>query len=435
MSVVLSIEEVGPCRKQLKVEVPAPAVEAESRRVVEEYRKHAKLPGFRQGKVPTELVKKKFHKEIEQDVVERLLPRYWKQAEAESELDPLLPPSVDEVDFQPGETLTFVASVEIRPEIELASLEEFELPELETEPTEEEIEQALEDMRRAVAEWVTADRPAANGDLVAGKLTQLDPETGEPGSEKPFSFEVGDPQVWEELALEVTGKQAGDQAEFVRQEGEGDDAVSRSFRLMVEAVRERDLPDLDDALAARFGEYADVAALRQGVRGELRRGKESERRQQRERAMLDQLLARHPLALPQGVVDSEIEGMLKEYAQSLAGQGVDLEKVDLDWQAMAEQIRPQAERRVHARLVLDAVTSQQEIEVGEEDFETALAAIGRAQGRSAISVRQALDRAGNLADFRAQLGREKAIKRLLGEEAEEQTAEIQEADTESENDR
>lgn len=434
MSVVLSIEDVGPCRKQLKVEVPAPAVEAESKRVVEEYRKHAKLPGFRKGKVPTELVKQKFHKEIEQDVVERLLPRYWKQAEAESELDPLLPPSVDEVDFQPGAALTFVASVEIRPEIELGSLEDFELPEVETEPTEEEIEQALEDMRRAVAEWVTADRPAANGDLVAGKLTQLDPETGEPGAEKPFSFEVGDPQVWEELTLEVTGKQADQQAEFVRQEGEGDDVVSRSFRVMVEAVRERDLPDLDDALAARFGDYADVTALRQGVRGELRRGKESERRQQREGAMLDQLLARHPLALPQGVVDSEIEGMLKEYAQSLAGQGVDLEKADLDWQGMAEQIRPQAERRVHARLVLDAVTSQQEIEVGAEDFEAALAAIGRAQGRTAVSVRQALDKSGNLAGFRAQLGREKAIKRLLGDEADEQTAETVEADTESEND-
>jgi trigger factor len=434
VSVVLSIEDVGPCRKRLKVEVPAPAVEAESKRVVEEYRKHAKLPGFRKGKVPTELVKQKFHKEIEQDVVERLLPRYWKQAEAESELDPLLPPSVDEVDFRPGEALTFLASVEIRPEIEIGSLEEFELPELETEPTEEEIEQALEDMRRAVAEWVAADRPAASGDLVAGKLIQLDPETGDPGAEKPFSFEVGDPQIWEELTLEVTGKQAGQQAEFVRQEGEGEDSVSRRFRVVVEAVRERDLPDLDDALAARFGEYADVAALRQGVRGELKRGKESERRQERERAMLDQLLARHPLALPQGVVDSEIEGMLKEYAQSLAGQGVDLEKAELDWQGMAEQIRPQAERRVHARLVLDAVTSQQEIEVGEEDFEAALTAIGRAQGRSAVNVRQALDRSGNLVGLRAQLAREKAIKRLLGEETAEQAVESQAAHTESEND-
>jgi trigger factor len=430
---VLSIEDVGPCRKQLKVEVPAPAVEAESKRVVDEYRKHAKLPGFRKGKVPTELVKQKFHKEIEQDVVERLLPRYWKQAEAEAELDPLMPPSVDEVDLQPGAALTFVASVDIRPDIELGSLENFELPELETEPTEEEVEQALEDMRRAVAEWVTAERPAANGDLVAGKLTQLDPETGEPGAEKPFSFEVGDPQVWEELTLEVTGKEAGQSAEFVRQEGEGDDAISRTFRVAVEAVRERDLPELDDSLAARFGEYGDVEALRQGVRGELRRGKESERRQQRERAMLDQLLERHPLPLPQGVVDSEIEVMLKEYAQSLAGQGVDLEKADLDWQSMAEQIRPQAERRVHARLVLDAVTSHQEIEVGEEDFETALASIGRAQGRSAVSVRQALDRSGNLAGFKAQLSRERAIKTLLGEDADEPTAENEESEAESEN--
>ena len=434
MSVVLSIEDVGPCRKQLKVEVPAPAVEAESNRVIDEYRKHAKLPGFRKGKVPTNLVKQKFQKEIEQDVVERLLPRYWKQAEAEAELDPLMPPSVDEVDFQPGTALTFVASVDIRPEIELGSLEDFELPELETEPTEEEVEQALEDMRRAVAEWVAADRVAAIGDLVAGKLTQLDPETGEPGAEKPFSFEVGDPQVWEELTREVTGKEAGQQAEFIRQEGEGEDVVTRSFRVLIEAVRERDLPDLDDSLAARFGDYADVTALRHGARGELRRGKVSERLQQRERAMLDQLLERQPLALPQGVVDSEVEGMLKEYAQSLAGQGVDLEKTDLDWQGMAEQIRPQAERRVHARLLLDAIASQEEIEVGEEDFEAALAAIGRAQGQSAVNVRQALDRSGNLAGFRAQLGREKAIKRLLGEESDEPPGDTRESDTESEND-
>ena len=433
MSVVLSIEDVGPCRKQLKVEVPAPAVEAESKRVVEEYRKHAKLPGFRKGKVPTNLVKQKFQKEIEQDVVERLLPRYWKQAEAEAELDPLLPPSVDEVDLQPGAALTFVASVDIRPEIELGDLGGFDLPELETEPTAEEIEQALEDMRRAVAEWVTADRSAANGDLVVGKLTQLDPDSGEPGTEKPFSFEVGDPQVWQELTLEVTGKKAGQSAEFIRREGEGEEAVSRTFRVTIEAVRERDLPDLDDSLAARFGDYTDVAALRHGVKGELRRGKASERRQQRERAMLDQLLERHPVPLPQGVVDREIEGMLKEYAQSLAGQGVDLEQAGLDWQAMADQIRPQAERRVHARLLLDAVASQHGIEVGEEDFETALAAIGRAQGRSAVSVRQALDRSGNLVGFRDQLGREKAIKHLLGEDAEEAADETEEPEAESEN--
>ena len=88
MSVVLSLQDVGPCRKQLKVEVPAPAVEAETQRVVRDYGQKVRLPGFRQGKVPSELVRRRFAKEIDQEVKERLLPRYWKQAQAESSIEP-----------------------------------------------------------------------------------------------------------------------------------------------------------------------------------------------------------------------------------------------------------------------------------------------------------------------------------------------------------
>src|SRR5687767_7413048 len=110
MSVVVSVQDVGPCRKQLTVEVPAPAVEAETARVVAEYGRRAKIPGFRAGKVPTELVRRKFQKDIEREVVDRLLPRYWHQAQAESSIDPLLPPEVDEVaDLVPGSPFTFTA--------------------------------------------------------------------------------------------------------------------------------------------------------------------------------------------------------------------------------------------------------------------------------------------------------------------------------------
>ena len=120
MSVVLSLEDVGPCRKQLRVEVPAPAVEAETERVIREYGQRVRLPGFRKGKVPVELVRRRFAKDIEQEVKERLLPRYWKQAQAESAIEPLLPPEVDEVaELEPGLPLTFTATVETRPRIEL----------------------------------------------------------------------------------------------------------------------------------------------------------------------------------------------------------------------------------------------------------------------------------------------------------------------------
>lgn len=412
---MLSIDEVGPHRKQLKVEVPAPAVEAETNRVVDEYRRQVRLPGFRKGKAPRDLIKQKYREDIEKEVLDRLLPRYWRQAAAEKELEPLLPPSVDEVDLKPGAGLTFVASVEIRPQIELGEIGDFDLPEVETEPTDKEVENAIEDARRAVAEWVAVERSAAQGDLVTGELLEVSPETGSEPEPQAVSFEVGDPQVWEELSLEVTGMSSGQAGEFERHEGEGEDGRTRKFRLTVETVKERELPDLDDALAGRIGDYENLKAMEEDVRRRLQRAKKADRRQQRQRAVLDQLQERYPMELPKGVVDSEIEGMLQEYAQSLAGSGVDLENASLDWQAMAEQVRPQAEKRVHSRLLLDAVAAKLGLTVDEDEFERTLVTIARAQKRSTPAVRQELDESGRLIGLREQMRREKALNELLGE--------------------
>lgn len=416
MSVVISIEEAGPCRKQLKIEVPAAVVEAETERVVGEFRRSARLPGFRKGKVPTSVIQSKFQSEIEKEVVERLLPRYWRQAEAEAELDPLLPPSVDEVDLSPGEALTFLASVEVRPEIELGEMGSFDLPDPPVEPSAEELEQAIEDMRRAVAEWVEVERPASQGDLITGKLLALQDEETDAEPQE-VTFEVGDPQVWEELSLEVTGKKPGQKGEFERRQGEGDEGQDQRFEIEIDSIKERDLPELNDDLASRVGKFETVSELEEDIRDRLQRAKSLDREQKRERALLDQLRERHPVELPAGVVDQEIEGMLREYAQSLADSGVDLERAEMDWQALAEQVRPQAERRVHARLLLDAVVKQNQTEVDEDEFERTLAAIARAQKSSTSAIRQELDRTGRLAGLRQQMQREKALKSLLGEES------------------
>ncbi len=416
MSVVLSIEESGPCRKQLKVEVPAAVVEAETERVVGEFRRSARLPGFRKGKVPAGVIQRKYHSEIQKEVVDRLLPRYWRQAEAEAELDPLLPPSVDEVEMTPGEPLTFLASVEVRPEIELGEIGPFDLPDPEIEPTAEDMKKALEDMRRAVAEWVEVERPAAQGDLITGRLQDLLEADTETESQQ-VSFEVGDPQVWEELSLEVTGKKVGQKGQFERRQGEGEEASIQRFEIEIESIKERDLPELNDALAAKVGKFEKMTELETDIRDRLKRAKSVDREQKRERALLDQLRERHPMELPGGVVDQEIDGMLRDYAQSLADSGVDLEKAEMDWQALAEQVRPQAERRVHARLLLDAVVKQSETELDEDEFEKTLSTIARAQRSSTSAIRQELDRTGRLTGLRQQMLREKALKALLGEES------------------
>jgi trigger factor len=428
MSVVLSLQDVGPCRKQLKVEVPAPAVEAETQRVVRDYGQKVRLPGFRQGKVPTELVRRRFAKEIDQEVKERLLPRYWKQAQAESSIEPLLPPEVDEVsEIQPGEPLTFTATVETRPEIALRDLDGFNLPDPEVDPGTMEIEETIENIRKQMSEWVAVDRPASRGDQVALDVTTLgSPEHPEERTDS-IQVEVGDPQVWEELTLAVQGMSAGQETTFERrhehppaEEGGAPEVHEQRFRIKVNEVKERDLPPLDDAFASKVNpEFQSFDALREAVVGRLRQQKDEQRREARHQALLDQLRERHPIDLPQGVVRREVEGMVQDYAENLARRGVNVEQTHIDWNRVAEEMSPMAEKRVHARLLLDAVADERKIAVTEEEFERTLAMLARTQGVSTPVLRRKLDEDGRLTSLRSQLRREKTIRTLLGEPDEE----------------
>jgi trigger factor len=433
MSVVVSLEDVGPCRKQLTVEVPAPAVEAETQRVVTEFGQRMRIPGFRQGKVPAKVVRQRFAKDIEREVVERLLPRYWRQAQAESSIDPLLPPEVDEVkELLPGEPLTFVATVETRPQIELRNIKDFDLPNPSTEPGTVEIDDMLDDLRRQVSDWVTVERPAGRGDLVEAAITETSGAHGEgtpadtaaePRTDN-VRIEVGDANVWEELTLAVSGLTAGQETTFTRrhehpgaEEGAPPVIHEQSFRVRVDAVKERDLPPLDDAFAQKINaDFTSIDQLREAVTRRLRQTKTEQRIEARHRALLDQLRDRHPLELPQGVVRKEVESLVQDYAESMARRGMDVDKAGIDWNHMANDMLPLAERRVHARLLLDAIGDSESIQVSEEEFERALAVVARSQNTSTPALRRALDEDGRLANFRAQLRRDKTIRRLLGEE-------------------
>jgi trigger factor len=440
MSVVVSLQDVGPCRKQLTVEVPAPAVEAETLRVTEEYGRNAKIPGFRQGKVPKHLVRQRFAKDIEREVVERLLPRYWRQAQAESSIDPLLPPELSEEPvLRPGEPMIFVAEVEVRPQIELRNTKGFELPDPSMEPGTFEVDETIDDLRRQIAPWKAIERPAARGDQVTAEITALpvsnEAESGEASAEaaEPKSdtiqVEIGDQRVWEELSLALTGLTPGRETTFTRHEEavqHGDHehpAKDRQFRIKVTEVQERELPLLDDEFAKQVSpEFTSVESLREAVTARLRANRETQRREQREKALLDQLRERHPLELPQGVVRREVEQLTQEYAENLARRGMDVEKSGIDWNQVASDMLPLAERRVHARLLLDAVTEAESIEVGEEEFERTLATLARSQGTTTPALRKALDENGRLATLRAQLRREKTIRHLLGEPVAEEAS-------------
>lgn len=437
MSVVLNVEEIGPCRKELKIEIPAPAVEAETARVLGEFGRKASLPGFRKGKVPQSLVQRHFGDDIRRQVVERLVPRYFRQAVAEKGIDPLLAPEVEMAKVETGSGMTFIARVEVRPEIELRNFKDFSLPDPPVEATAEEVKSAIADLRLRHAEWKPATRPAATGDRAKIELKPVfapgaAAADGEIVAEaQTVDIEVGSQQIWEEISLAVAGLSVGQGSRFTRKEPRapreereaGDlrpDAPSeplpeRSFEVRLVELTEPILPDLDDAFAAHLGKFANVAELEADIARRIGHAKRDDAARQRETAMLDQLTERHPIPLPEGVVHHEVEELLRDYAENLARRGVDIESAGLDWQRLGEQAKPQAERRVKARLLLDAISQQEKVEVGEEEFEQALALLARAQGIPTPALRQRLDEGGQLVGLRAQMRREKTVRRLLGE--------------------
>ncbi len=423
MSVVIAVEDSGPSRKELKIEVPAPAVEAEVKRVTDEFGRSVQMPGFRKGKVPKRLVQTRFKQEIENEVLDRLLPRYWKQAEAEVELDALLQPELENYELKDGEPLVFTVGVDVRPQVTLGDLDSFQLPEPAGDPTDEEVQDALDDLRRSFGAWVDVDRPAAQGDMVTAEMTRL-ASSKDAGSEDAedadsqehtdtVNVEIGGKNVWEELSVALTHLSAGQQAEFSRSHGEGEDAQEYNFRVVVQKVQERELPELDDAFAEQVGKFESVDALKEAVAGSVANGKRDARRREREVALLDQLREAHPLELPKRVVEGEIRSMLEDYAQHMAQQGVKPD--DVNWDQLGEAMRPQAEKRVHAQLLLDAVAKDRDLRVEEQEFEAHLSAIARQRNSSTMAIRQALDSSGKLQVLRTQLAREKVIRTLLGE--------------------
>ena len=412
MSVVLALEEIGPCRKQLRIEVPAPAVEAEAERVTGEFARKARLPGFRKGKVQIALVKRHYGDEIRQEMVERLVPRYWRQAAAEKSIEPVGSPAVEQVHVKEGEPLTFTAVVEVRPEFELRNYRDFSLPDPAAEPAADEIARTMEELRRSHAEWIPAERPAAQGDRARVEVVERKADGGEAEAQS-AEIELASPRVWPELDLAVTGLAAGQDGEFTRPGAEGE--PERRFRVRLVELRSPKLPELDEAFAKHFGNFASLAELEADVTRRLSQGKREAAREERERALLDQLTERHPMPLPEGAVHSEIEALLREYAEGLARRGVDVEHAEMDWQKIGEEARPHAERRVKARFLLDAIAERESVAVAEEEFEQALATLARLQGVASGALRQRLDQSGELLGLRARMRRDKVVRYLLGE--------------------
>jgi len=411
------LTDQSPVKKSMAFEVDPEEISQETRAVLHGYAEKARIPGFRPGKAPLSMIHARFKKEVADDVRERVMSRCFREAARERGLRPLGDPVVDEVHQAEGEPLRFKVSFEVLPEIEVRSYKGVEVRRPSDRIEEAEVDRALEELRQSRSRLVTAEgRGAETGDVLVSDVKGT-PSEGQPFGRERMFVEIGaeaNPPAFNEKLI---GARPGDELDFTvehPQQNESPELAGKSVRyeVRVHEVKAREVPQLDDEFARDLGDFEDLAALRARVRQDLEARKKREADQRVRQAVLEKVMVDNPTLLPDALVEDEIRHRLEDIVRRMYVQGIDPEKIELDWKKLRDQQEDGARRSVHARLILDAVARAEGLEISADEVQQRIRSDAEAIGEAYETVRKRLEERGGAEVVRGQILREKTLDLL-----------------------
>jgi len=413
----LSTEEV--CKRTLEISIPVSDVEAETEKVVASLQKKLRLPGFRPGHVPTNIIRNRFKEDIRQDVLENLAPRYFRErAEAEG-LNLVGPPSLRDVKYEPGQPLEFKVDFEVLAPFDLKDCEGLPVVYRDPEVTDEEVTGRIEHIREDKAEYVNVEpRPLAAGDFAVVSLESISGIEGDPIKNDEMMLHIGGEDTLPAFTENLTGAAPGDEREF--EVSYSEDYSERKlagktvrFKATVKGVRRKDLPELNDEFARDLGDYKDLAELRETVRKVMLREKEYLAQQEAKNKLVETLVDMHDFPVPEALVERRIEDMVEQHLRSLAMRGVDPRQVKLDWEKIRETQREKAVRDVKASLLLDRVADKQQIEPTTDEVDRELQRLSRQERQPVAALRAKFEKDGTLRRIASHIRTEKTLNYLF----------------------
>lgn len=423
----VELTDVSETKKTLTVEVPPDVVDTEITRVTQGYARAARIPGFRPGKAPVRVVRKRFHDQILHDVAHDLVPRVVGDALRDRNVQPVDTPKVRDLNLEEGQPLTFTAAVEVAPHVDPGDLSTLAVHQVATPVSEEDVDQALSRLRDRLARMEPVeDRPAEAGDTVVMDLArrrltgaqgaEIEPEAAE--SHQGVSAEIGaaaNPPGFDEGLL---GVEAGTHKTFevtFPSDYEVDEMAGArvEYDVTVSAVRRRVLPSLDDEFAKDLGEFQTLADLRGRIREDLEQDAERERTRRMRQQLLEQLAGRLTGEVPDGMVSREVDRRMEEFAHRLMEQGVDPRQAAINWEEFRTQQQDPAVATVRSVLVLDAIVAREGLEVSEDELDADITGYATRAGRTLAEVKAQLAQQDQLDGIRTGLLREKAVAHAM----------------------
>lgn len=426
MEIRIEFEDVSTVKKRMKVEVPAEIAQQEFDQVAGEYKKHARLPGFRPGKAPVQLVKRHFAKKIRTDVLQKLIPESYDHAIREKGMQPLGEPALENLTFEEGEELVYEANFEIHPEIELVDYKGLKV-ETTLEPvTEGDVDSRLEEIREQNARLVSVeDRSVEEGDYVGIDLQgqYLEEESSSSSSLEPFHEEnvvvqVGDESTHESFNMALLGMNLAEEKQFEVDYTEDYPEEKLAghrilFTAQVEEIKKKELPELNNELVKDLGECESLEELRVKIHEQLGEERERNRESDLKNKLLDQLIEKTSFEVPEILVEDQMDRMIQDLARQMASGGVDPGRANVDWVKMRAGLRSDAEKRVRANMILSKLGLMEKIEVSAQELEAELQSFSESMGQAKEKVKQYFEQHNRMEGLKTQLVRQKALEGLL----------------------
>jgi len=403
------------CRRELELEIPAEEVSKKIESVAKEFARIANVPGFRRGKAPVSLIRRKFADEIKGEVLQTLVPERVEKAVAEQKLTPVSQPQVEKLDFNEGQPLKFRAVFEVLPEFELGDYKNlsFEMPTMDI--TEADIAKTLEEMReRAAAFSPVEGRAIQDGDFAQIKLLGTPDGGGDPLQAESVLCHIGAEETMEPFNTNLKGASAGEHKNFdVEYPADYPDPklAGKKYHYTVEVlgIKTKKLPELNDDLAKDVSDAATLDELKKKVREGLEHQRDHKHKELLREKVLAEIVKLHDFPVPESLVEHQMDVRLERVVRSLAAQGVDPRAVNVDWVALRRRQQDRAKDDVKAELIVDRIATAESIDVTEEEVTHELEHMAGHSNESAEAIRARLTKQGTLDRMKAKLRSDKTL--------------------------
>jgi trigger factor len=422
-------------KREIEVEIPVEDVNRQTDSLIQKYQKVARIPGFRRGHVPASIIRQRFSEEIKTDMVEALIPRFFRQEAERLSLHPVSQPRVTDLHLHEGEPLRFKAAFEVLPEIKLQGYKELRADKPEIAVSEEDVEKAINDLRERQASFNDVEgRSLADGDYAqvsldghpkaeAGKPSESKADEGQPVHMDEVLVEIAGGNTMPEFTEHLRGADAGDERTFevsYPEDTQDKRLAGKTFTyaVKVQAIKQKSLPELNDEFAKGLGEFQTMDDVRKAIRENIEAERKHEAQHAAKEKLVGELIQRNEFEVPDSLIEQQIDIRLERGLRALAAQGLTAEQMKkMDLNRLRAGQRDQAVHDVKAALLLERVAEEENVQVSDEELSQELEALARQSKQTSEAVRARLTRDGGLDRIRTRIRNEKTLDFLYRQSA------------------